>query len=79
MEYQYRSVSKLHEKAIRDNWDRPALSNYHGATMTFGDVALHIARMHLAFGCCGLKKGDKVAISPDYTMEEGMQVRAYAE
>lgn len=50
------------EQVIKDNWDKPALSNYGARTMTYGDVAVGIAKMHIYFEQYGIKKGDHVAI-----------------
>lgn len=58
----FKSVNKMLEQSFRDNWDRPALSNYKGITLAYRDVARRIAKVHLAFKECGLRKGDKVAI-----------------
>lgn len=59
---EFQSVNKLYEKSFRENWDRPALSNYQGVTLHYRDVARRIAKMHIMYEHCGLKKGDKVAI-----------------
>ena len=59
---EFRPVNKILEKSLRDNWDRPALSNYQGVTLSYRDVARRIAKLHIAFEQCGLQKGDKVAI-----------------
>ena len=59
---EYRSVNKLLEKSIKDNWDRAALSNYQGITLSYGDVAKRVAYLHICFKECGLQKGDKVAL-----------------
>ncbi len=59
---QFSSVNKLLEKSFRDNWDRPALSNYQGVTLFYRDVARRIAKLHIAFEQCGLQRGDKVAL-----------------
>lgn len=59
---EFRSVNKLYEESFRANWDRPALSNYQGVTLHYRDVARRIAKMHIMYERCGLKKGDKVAI-----------------
>lgn len=58
----FTSVNKLFEKSFRENWDRPALSNYQGVTLFYRDVARRIAKLHIAFEQCGLQRGDKVAI-----------------
>ena len=59
---EFKSVNKLYEESFRKNWDRPALSNYQGVTLHYRDVARRIAKMHIMYEKCGLKKGDKVAI-----------------
>ncbi len=59
---EFQSVNKLYEKSFRENWDRPALSNYQGVTLHFRDVARRIAKMHIMYEQCGLVRGDKVAI-----------------
>lgn len=59
---EFKSVNKLLEKSFKDNWERPALSNYQGATLSYGDVATRIAQLHMMFEKCGLQKGDKVAL-----------------
>ncbi len=57
-----KSVNKLFEKSFRENWERPALSNYEGDTCTYEELATKIELLHMGFERCGLKKGDKVAI-----------------
>ncbi len=59
---EYQSVNKLIEKSFKENWERPALSNYQGVTLKYEDVARRIAKLHIAFEQCGLEKGDKVAV-----------------
>lgn len=59
---EFKSVNKLIEKSIKDNWDRDALSNYQGATLRYKDLAERIRYLQIAFEQCGLKKGDKVAL-----------------
>ena len=59
---EFQSVNKLFEKSFRENWDRPALSNYQGGTFTYGELATKIELLHMGFEACGLKKGDKVAV-----------------
>ena len=59
---EFQSVNKILQESIRKNWDRPALTNYQGMTLAYRDVARRIAKLHIAFEQCGLRKGDKVAI-----------------
>ena len=59
---EFRSVNKLIEKSFKEHWEIPALSNYQGVTLCYRDVARRIAKLHIAFEQCGLKRGDKVAI-----------------
>jgi len=58
----FKSVNKILQESFVKNWDRPALTNYQGMTLAYRDVANRIAKLHIAFEQCGLKKGDKVAI-----------------
>ena len=59
---EFKSVNKILQESIHRNWDRPALTNYQGMTLAYRDVARRIAKLHIAFEQCGLRKGDKVAI-----------------
>ena len=59
---EFTSVNKIFEASFRKNWDRPAISNYHGETLHFKDVARRMEKLHIMFEECGLQKGDKVAI-----------------
>ena len=59
---EFTSVNKIFEQAFKNNWDRPAISNYQGVTLKFGDVARRMAKLQIMFEECGLQKGDKVAI-----------------
>lgn len=49
-------------ESIRKNRQYPALSDFHGRTLSYGDVAGAIARMHLFLKGTGIKPGDKVAL-----------------
>ena len=61
-ELRFESVNKLFEKSFRENWNRPALSNYQGGTFSYAELAIKIELLHMGFERCGLRKGDKVAI-----------------
>ena len=51
------------ENRLRRNWDKPALSDYRGASFTSAQVAEQFARLHLLFEQCGIRRGDKIALS----------------
>ncbi|MDR0430188.1 MAG: AMP-binding protein [Tannerellaceae bacterium] len=54
---------KLYENSFRENWNLSALTDYSKATTyTFEDVAKEIARMHVIFEECQVRKGDKIAL-----------------
>ena len=57
-----KSVNKFFEKSFKENWERPAISNYQGVTLSYRDLARRIAKLHIVFEECGLQKGDKVAL-----------------
>lgn len=59
---EFKSVNKRFEASFKKNWDRPAVSNYQGATLPYRDVARRMAKLQIMFEHCGLEKGDKVAI-----------------
>lgn len=58
----YRSVNKAIENSLKENWERPALSNYKGDTYSYGELATKIKKIHIGFEKCGIKQGDKVAL-----------------
>ena len=62
MEWQFESVNGIFRSTITKYWDRDALSNYNGNTITFADMATQIERLHILFEAAGLQKGDKVSI-----------------
>ncbi|WP_418494552.1 AMP-binding protein [Coprobacter sp.] len=54
---------KIYEKSFRENWDLPALTDYNTReTFTYGEVAEQIARLHLLFKYCQIRRGDKIAL-----------------
>ncbi len=54
---------KLYENSFRDNWDLPCYSDYgEDTTYTYGQVAREIAKLHLLFKHCSLRRGDKIAV-----------------
>lgn len=56
------SFNKLLESSFKDNWDRPALSDFRGITLHYRDVATQIERLHIIYEKMGLVRGDKIAI-----------------
>ena len=64
------SVNKTFEASFKKNWDRPAISNYQGATYHYRDLARKIAKLHILFEECGLEKGDKFTFT--YECPAGM-------
>lgn len=54
---------KIFEESFRNNWELPALSDYNTKqTLTYGEFAERIARLHLIYKECGIKPGDRVAL-----------------
>ena len=54
---------KIFEKSFIDNWELPALSDYNtNQTLTYGEFAENIARLHLFYERCGIKPGDHIAL-----------------
>jgi len=58
----FRSFNAYIQKAIVENWDQDALTDYQGITLQFHDVARKIEKIHILFINSGVEKGDKIAI-----------------
>ncbi len=57
------NLLKIYQQSFADNFSLPALTDYiSGKTITYGDMARRIARLHLFFELAGVKRGDKVAL-----------------
>ena len=56
------NFSEYLENSIKQNWELPAFSDYKGSTYYYKDVARKIARIHIMFEQCEVKKGDKIAL-----------------
>ena len=50
------------QKAIIENWNHDALTDYQGVTLQFHDVARKIEKLHILFENAGVVQGDKIAI-----------------
>ena len=54
---------KLYEHSFRENWELPCYTNYgENESYTYGEVAQEIAKLHLLFKHCQLRRGDKISI-----------------
>ncbi|HAF30360.1 MAG TPA: long-chain fatty acid--CoA ligase [Bacteroidales bacterium] len=53
---------KYIENSLKKNWDLPALTDYQGESYKYQDVGRKIARIHIMFEECEIKKGDKIAL-----------------
>lgn len=54
---------KLYESSFKENWDLPCYTDYgEDLTFSYGQVAEEIAKLHLIFQHCSLRRGDKIAI-----------------
>ena len=58
----FSSFNAYIQKAIIENWDQDALTDYQGITLQFHDVARKIEKIHILFENSGVIKGDKIAI-----------------
>lgn len=59
----YDDLLQIYQHCFSDNFPLPALTDYvTGKTITYGDMARRIARLHLFFEMAGVKPGDKVAL-----------------
>ena len=56
------SFNKYIEQAIKENWERIALSDFDGVSYHYKDIARKIAKIHLLLESAEIKKGDKIAI-----------------
>jgi long-chain acyl-CoA synthetase len=53
---------KTIEMSLKQHWDLPALSDYQGQPLSYGEVAAQIARLHAIFRKNHVKPGDKIAL-----------------
>lgn len=61
---------KIYQKSFRANYALPALTDYvTGETLSYGEFAKKIARIHILYHLSGIRKGDKVAILGKNTPE----------
>lgn len=59
----YDDLLQIYQHSFADNFPLPALTDYiSGKSITYGDMARRIARLHLFFELAGVSTGDKIAI-----------------
>ncbi|MDR0418668.1 MAG: AMP-binding protein [Prevotellaceae bacterium] len=56
------SLIKNIEASLKQNWDLPALSDYKGSIYHYKDIARRVAKLHILFEKCEIKKGDIIAV-----------------
>ena len=54
---------KLFEGAVRESWERPALTDFRKSTISYRELAERIETLDIIWKKAGLKRGDKVAIN----------------
>lgn len=60
----------IYAHSFQDNWELPALTNYTTKkTLTYGNFACEIAKMHVFYRQCGIKRGDRIALMGKNTPE----------
>lgn len=55
-------ISDYIHKSIKTYWDLIAYTDYEKKSYTYKEVAIKIARLHLIYDQCNIKKGDKIAL-----------------
>lgn len=57
-------LTVIYANSFKENWDLPALTDYGDpkSTITYGEFARRIARLHIFFESQGIKPGDKIAL-----------------
>lgn len=54
---------KYYERSFKDHWELPAVTDYGtDVTLTYGQLAINIEKLHILFKECGIKKNDKIAL-----------------
>lgn len=54
---------KYYERSFRNNWELEAVTDYGtSVTLTYGQLATTIAKLHILFEECGIQKDDKIAV-----------------
>lgn len=58
----YPDLMTIYQEAFSSNFTLPALSDYGGKTLTYGQLGQRIARLHLFYELVGIHRGDKIAL-----------------
>lgn len=58
----HKSVNKYLEQSIIKNWEELALTDFHGVSFQYRDVARKVAKLHLLYERAGIRHGDKIAL-----------------
>ena len=54
---------QLYQDSFKENWELPALTDYSTKhTLTYQDLSINIAKLHIFLKECGIQHGDKVAL-----------------
>ena len=54
---------KIYERSFREHWNLEAVTDYDtNVTLTYGQLAINIEKLHILFKECGIKKNDKIAV-----------------
>lgn len=57
------NLIRIYEQSFRDNRELPALTDYFKKeTFSYYEMAKEIAKLHMLFDQCGVKRGDKIAL-----------------
>jgi long-chain acyl-CoA synthetase len=58
----HENLVDLIAESVRRNWTRPALADWEGSALSYGQVADQIAWLHEVFRICHVRPGDKIAL-----------------
>ncbi len=58
----YPDLLTIYQQSFYDNFTLPALTDYGGKTMTYGELGRRIARLHMFYEQMGVRQGDKIAL-----------------
>ena len=57
------NLIKIYERSFHEHWSLEAVTDYGTSnTLTYAQLAKHVAKLHLLFEQAGIKEGDKIAV-----------------